>query len=124
MKPLAKIISIFGNRASWASGPIIHTDDEELKNEILKKILEGLEEIAKENNLIMLDGYLSPQDIKINKEYKKVFSDRKYLIKNYVTYVSDLSISEECLWNNMHKNAKRDITKAIKSNIVGRMNSN
>ncbi len=118
LKPIAKFISIFGSRASWVGGPIIHSNNKESRKEVLKIIIDALEKIAEENNLIMLDGYTPPQDTKMDEEYKAQFKDRKYSITNFITYVTDLSKTEEVIWNKLHKSAKRDIVKAQKNKII------
>ena len=118
LNPFAKIITLFGNRGSWAGGPIIHANEKITRGKILDKILEGLKEISQENNLIIIDGYSPPLDNKIDNKYKKQFENKEFSIENYLTYVSDLTRTEEDLWNDVHKSSKRDITKAQKNNII------
>ena len=118
LKPFAKIITIFGSRGSWVGGPIIHSDDDKRRKEVLNEIINAIEKIANINNLIIIDGYTPPQDTKINEEYKLQFKNKKYSIRNFITYVTDLLKSEEFIWNQMHKSAKRDVTKAQKNEII------
>lgn len=118
LRPLGNIVSVFGRRASWIGGPIIHSNEKESREKILKIIIDGLEKVAKENNVIIIDGYTPPQDTQIDNEYKTQFRNGYYIIEDFITYVTDLSKSEEEIWNLLNKSAKRDITKAQKNNIV------
>lgn len=118
MNPASKIIALLGNRASWVGGPVIHTNEPQSRKEILKKIIEGLDDIAKNNNLIMLDGYTSPQDYTIDDDYKEEFKNADYIQKIFLTYITDLSKSEEEIWNGLNKSARRDVVKAKKNNII------
>lgn len=117
LKSISKIFSVFGNRISWAGGPIIHSQNNKERIEILKLIIQGLEQISKENNVFMVDGYTNPLDIKIDNEYKQIFQKNGYNKKDFLTYVIELSNSNEDIWNGLSKGAKRDVSKAEKNNI-------
>ena len=118
LKSISKIFSIFGNRISWTGGPIIHTQDNHERNEILKLILQGLDKISKENNVFMIDGYTNPLDIKIDEDYKRIFSDNGYSKIDFVTYIIDLSKNDTDIWDGLNKSAKRDVARAKKDQIT------
>lgn len=106
-----------GNRASWVSGPIIHSENMNERKMILQEIFNALEDISKKNNLMILDGYSPPQDYLIDSDYKKSFKDNGYNIQNFLTLSSELEENIEVIWKKIKKNARNDVTKAKRENI-------
>ena len=116
-KKLTEIASKLGNRGSWVSGPIIHSNDSHERIEILQTLFSAIEEITKDYNLILIDGYTPPQDQMIDENYKKIFQKNNYTLENFLTFSSTLDLSIEELWKKIKKNAKNDVNKAKRENI-------
>ena len=118
LKVFAKGVSQLGKRATWAGGPIIHADDRDSRIQILRMIIKALDFVAQKHNVIMIDGYTSPQDTQIDDDYKNELKINNYRINNFFTFMTDLSKSEEEIWNGLNKNAQRDVTRAEKRGIT------
>ena len=118
LKQLSRIASKLGTRGSWVSGPIIFSDQKQVRLKILDLIIKALDKIAKENNLMMIDGYSPPQDFHVDKDYIEQFRKNGYKIENFITLMSYLNQSKDDLWNKVKKNAKNDVTKAKRENII------
>ncbi len=117
LKKIVEIASKLGNRGTWVSGPIIHTEDIESRIKILQTILRALKVVTKENNLMLIGGYSPPQDYLVDEKYKNEFQKEGYQINNFETYVTDLSQDIDSLWKKVKKNAKNDVNKAERENI-------
>lgn len=113
-----QLASKLGNRGTWVSGPIIHSLENNERKEILETILKALETVIEENKLMILDGYSSPQDLLIDNSYKDIIQNHKFDIENFVTFVVNLNDSIETIWKNVKKNARNDVTRAQRNNIV------
>ena len=70
LKKIVETASKLGNRGTWVSGPIIHTEDTESRIKILQTILKALKVVIKENNLMVIGGYTPPQDFLVDEKYK------------------------------------------------------
>jgi len=114
---LSNLVSNLGNRGSWVSGPIIHSDEQKQRIKILEIFLKSLYEIMRKYNLILLDGY-SPAEGDIDEEYIKTFEKNNFNIERFVTFRADLTKKIEEIWKNVEKNAKNDVTKAERQNVV------
>ncbi|OLB92339.1 MAG: hypothetical protein AUH25_00725 [Thaumarchaeota archaeon 13_1_40CM_38_12] len=116
-RKFGKILSKLGSKGIWVSGPIIHTIDERERTEILRKIIESLDSIAREYNLILIDGYSPPQDLLIDKNYLGEFRKNNYHVEEFVTLATNLDKNIEELWNNVTKKSRGDVKRAEKRNI-------
>lgn len=116
-KKLTEAASKLGNRGTWVSGPIIHSSDPHERIEILQTLFSAIEEITKDYDLIVIDGYTPPQDEMIDENYKKVFQKNNYTLENFLTFSSTLELSIDELWKKVKKNARNDVTKAKRENI-------
>lgn len=117
LKQLVKIVSKLGNRGTWVSGPIIHTDNKKARLEILKIFFKALEEISEKYNLMILDGYSPPHDILVDEKYVKAFSSDNFQIENLETFVVNLDQNMDELWKNVEKKARNDVTRAKRREI-------
>jgi len=117
LKKIVETASKLGNRGTWVSGPIIHTEDTESRIKILQTILKALKVVIKENNLMVIGGYTPPQDFLVDEKYKHEFIKEGYKINNFKTYVTDLSQDIDTLWKKVKKNAKNDVTKAEREKV-------
>ena len=117
MKKLASLFSNVGKRASWVSGPIIHEDDKNLRVKILEVLISSLREITKKYELVLIDGYTPPLDLKIDNNFFNTFKKHGYKIQNFFTFVTNLNDSLDEIWNNIHKSTRRDVVRAQKRNI-------
>jgi len=118
LKQVTKIASKLGGRGSWVSGPIIFSDQKKARLEILNLIIKALDKIAKENNLMIIDGYSPPQDFLVDKDYKEKFRKNGYKIEKFLTLTSYLNQSTGDLWKKVKKSARNDVTKAKRENII------
>ena len=118
-RKISELSSQLGNRGFWVSGPIIHTTEKDVRFAILKKILDALDLIISENNLMILDGYSPPQDFLIDPEYITIFKKNNFDVQNFLTLHTDLQKTDlDTIWKNIKKNARNDVTKAKRENIV------
>lgn len=118
LKRFTKIISNLGARGTWVAGPIIHSKDKKIRIKILQTFLNALEVIAKKNNLMLVDGYSSPQDLLIDRKYKQEFERMGYKTEKFGTYVSDLNMPLEEIWKKVAKKARNDVTRAKRREIT------
>jgi len=116
---ISNIVSNLGNRGSWVSGPIIHTDNQNERIKILDIFLKSLNDIVQKYNLILLDGY-SPVEGHIDEEYIKKFKENNYSVEKFITFRTDLRKKIEDIWKNLEKNARNDVTKAERQNVMVR----
>lgn len=117
LKKYMKTISKLGNRGVWVSGPIIHSDDKKTRLKILSVFLKALDKIATKYNLVLLDGYSPPQDLKIDEDYKQVFKKNGYRIEKFVTFVFDMKLTIDELWKNVKKYTRINVKRAPKRGI-------
>ena len=110
--------SKMGNRASWVSGPILHSDDKPYRIKILTTIMDALNQIILDYNISIMDGYSPPQDFLIDDSYKKIFEQNGFIVEDFVTLQTTLNQDIDVLWNNLKKNARNDVNKARRDNIV------
>lgn len=115
---LFNISSKLGNRATWVSGPIIHNDNKQIRLQVLETILNAIDHITKKYNIMLVDGYSPPQDLIIDEDYLKIFQNHGYDKTNFVTWASELNVDIDQLWTRIKKNAKNDVTKAKRENII------
>ncbi len=113
-----KLIKIFTKRAIWIDGPVIHLNDIKQRDEVLQCIMQALDQVLKSNKVVFLYGHSPPRDLLIDQNFLKYFEKNKYQIDDYVTFLTDLSLDINDIWNNAHYNARRDITRAKKRSIV------
>ena len=118
LKKFVNVVSKIGGRGSWVSGPIIYSDDESVRVEVLKTIFSALEKIAKDHKLMIIDGYTPPQDSKINQQYLNEFTKNGFVKQDFITLMSYLQKDLDELWKKVKKNAKNDVTKAKRENII------
>jgi len=112
------IISKLASRVDWVCGPIIHASDKESRTEILLNIIKAVEVIAEKNNVVFISGKSPPYDLMIDEDYKNELKKHDYMILDLITFITNLNKSIQDLWNNVTENAKRDINRAKKRNIV------
>jgi len=117
LKKYMNFISKIGNRASWVSGPIIHSDNELEKNKILDLFFQAMEEIIEKYNLIILDGYSAPQNQNIDQKYLDKFQNNGFKIEKFVTFVFDMNKTVEELFKNVQKYMRVNINRAKKRGI-------
>jgi hypothetical protein len=118
LKKFVNSLSKIGGRGSWVSGPIIYSDDELIRIEVLQTIFSALEKIAKEHKLMIIDGYTPPQDSKINQNYLNEFTKNDFVKQDFITLMSYLGEDLDELWKKVKKNSRNDVTKAKRENIV------
>jgi hypothetical protein len=114
---LLKRIKKITMRGSWSYGPIIHSTNNFERIQILKTIIEAIDFVSKKYNLVFVSGDTSPFDKLIDEEYQQEFLKNGYELEKIVTFVADLNVDLENLWNNIHKNARRDIKRAEKNKL-------
>ena len=117
LKKYIKLISKLGKRGSWVSGPIIHTTNTDLRKKVIQTLIKILDSIIQKYNLMLIDGYTPVQD-NIDKDYKNEFKKNGYKIKTFVTFRTDLSKEIQSIWKNVKKNARNDVTKAKRHNVI------
>lgn len=117
LQQFLNIFSGLGTRALWAGGPIIHSKNPQIRLEVLKEIIKAVEKVANQHNLALISGYTPHQDCTIDNSYLNYLKKENYSIENFVTFVIDLTLDEETIWNGIDKSARRDIARAEKKDI-------
>jgi len=115
---ILKIISSITKRGIWLYGPIIHSENEKERLEILQIILDANNQIMKKYDLVFLEGYSPPLDIQIDEKYLKIFEKNQYQIGKYITYITDLRKSIDEIWLKIQKYTKVNVKRAMKRGII------
>ena len=97
---------------TWTYGPIIF--DEGNYSIIIKKILQCIDQIAKDKNIVMITGSTPPME-----EYnpEEIFKEFGYNKKIWSTYVISLKENEDELFESFDKKTRYDIRKAYEKNL-------
>lgn len=112
----ANVISrIIGNKLGlgtlfhWFYGPIIH--DKNNQDEIISLILSGVEQVVAKNDVVMIRGITSPleQDLSLTS-----FQKHGYELQTGATFIIDLTIGIENLYNSLKKDIRYYIRKSEK----------
>ena len=112
-----KTISKLGNRGTWAGGPIINSEDEKERMEILEEFLNVFDKISDDYNLMIIDGYSNSQE-NISEDYKNKFKKHHFKMKKFVTFRTNLNDSINEIWKRVAKSARNDITKAERKQVT------
>ena len=118
LNKFTELISKFANRATWVSGPIIFSNNDEIRMKVIQTLILALEELAVKNKLVIIDGYTPPTDLLVNKKYLNEFKINGYNNENFTTFILDLNKSLEEIWNNVAKKARNDVTRAKRRNVT------
>ena len=84
------LISSITSRGIWLDGPIIHSNDKNIRLEILQKMMEAINVVADKYDLVHIEGYTSGYDTLIDDNYKEVLSKNNFIIQDYVTFILDM----------------------------------
>lgn len=117
---LLKIMPSLTKRGIWVYGPIIHSTDKKQREEILQTIITAISSILKKYDLVFVEGYSPPNDLLIDEEYKAIFKKNEYVIKDFVTYVTDLGRNMDEIWKDVSKKARGDVSRARRREIVSK----
>lgn len=117
---LLKIIPSLTKRGIWVYGPIIHSNDTKQREEILQTIVIAVNSILKKYDLVFVEGYSPPNDLLIDEEYKAAFKKDGYVIKDFVTYITDLDENIEEIWKSVSKKTRGDVNRARRRGIVSK----
>ena len=118
LKFFDRIISKFSTRIIWVYGPIIHSNDLKIRKNILLEIIKAINIIAKQNNVVFIEGQTPPNDFLINLDYLTLFEKKRYEKNDLISFITNLDQSKDDLWKNISKNTRGDITRAKKRNII------
>ena len=110
-KKISKSLKL-GSYLYWNYGPIIH--DDKNFDQILSIILENIVEFAKKNNIAFIRGSFSPLGKIPNKEILKKLG---FEIKNWKTYIIDLTKNSDELYDSLDKKTRYDIRKIKKTSL-------
>jgi hypothetical protein len=110
------IFSKISSRAFFYCGPVIH--DERRRIEILVKILEALDEVARRNKIVFIEGYTSQYDPLVNSDFLNEIKTHGFGLENMVTFVIDLSKNPDELWNDVARKARGDINRGERRKIT------
>ena len=115
---IARILSKITSRGIWLYGPVIHSNDKQSHIEILRIIIKAVDEILERYDLVHIEGYSPPLDVLIDEDYKQEFRKNGYIVRDYVTFLANLDKNIDEIWQNVHYNARRDVTRAKKRGIT------
>jgi len=114
---LLQSFSKLTTRGIWLYGPIIHSNNQNERLAILEQIIAAINVVCQKFDLVFMEGYTSPYDDLVNEEYVKLFT-KNYAVSEHVTFMSDLTLSSEQLWQNVSKKARGDVNRAKRRNII------
>lgn len=118
LKKYIETISKIGNRVYWTNGPIIYSTDKKIRMQVIETFFKALNEIAENYNVMIIDGYSTPQDLLIDDEYLGMFRKNGFAIENFVTFVFDLSKDLDDIWMNVKKYTRINVKRAVKRGIT------
>lgn len=118
LKKYIETISKIGNRVYWTNGPIIHSNDKKTRMRVVETFFKALNEIAENYNVMIIDGYSTPQDLLIDDEYLDAFRKNGFAIENFITFVFDLGKDLDDIWMNVKKYTRINVKRAVKRNII------
>jgi len=101
-----------GSTLSWFHGPIIH--DIENTDEILSNILLALDKVSIQNNVNLIKGSSPPQ---MSNMPIDVFKKNGYVIKPWITYITNLQRNVDDIYNALHNKTRYDIRKGEKKGL-------
>jgi len=113
-----KIMSKITTRAIWLDGPIIHSNDKKIRIEVLKHILNAIDIIAEKYDLVHVEGYSPAYDLLIDEEYKQEYKKNGYKVRDYVTFIMNMTKGIDEIWNNLTKRLRQDVNRARRRNIT------
>ena len=116
-KRYSKIISNIAKRIIWVHGPIIHSKNIEERKTILTEILKEVDEVAREYDVVYIEGQTSPCDFLIDEDYQKIFSDNGYTKLDSRSFLANLDLTLDELWSNVSKKARGDVNRAKRRKI-------
>lgn len=99
------------NSAVWNYGPIIH--DKQYESEIILEMFTALEKYAIEKKIMILHGSTSPF-YNIKNQY---FKENNFSSISWKTYVIDLNLGKDSLYEKLNKKIKYDIRKSQDNNL-------
>lgn len=105
------------SRGIWLDGPIIHTNDKNIRLEILQKMMEAIKVVADKYDLVHIEGYTPGHDLLIDDNYKKILSKNNFIMQDYVTFILDMEKNIDDIWSNLPKRLKQDVNRAKRRNI-------
>lgn len=104
---LSKISSKNKNLYRWIYGPVIFDNDQQFN--IVKQLFDFLKSKS---------GYVSGSEHPLLSELF-LNSNIPFKLKNWSTFLIDLTLSKNELWNNLNKNsARKNIKKSINRNVI------
>ena len=115
---LLHLISSITSRGIWLDGPIIYTNDKNIRLEILQNMMDAIKVVADKYNLVHIEGYTPGYDLMIDDNYKKILTKNNLIIQDYVTFILDMKKNIDDIWSNLPKRLKQDINRAKRRNIV------
>ena len=104
---------------TWVYGPIIY--DHEHHSEILSLIISKIEDIAKQNKIVMIRGSTPPLD---NNNFQKIFNEYNFDYQPWSTYILKLDKNKDSLYDSFNKKTRYDIRKSETNNLTFEIPSN
>jgi peptidoglycan pentaglycine glycine transferase (the first glycine) len=108
--------SSLSRKISWAGGPILYEENNIKRLKIIQELIKALEEISQSFNIAIIDGYTPPYDFLVN-NYLNTLTEENYNIQKFFTFITELDINIDQIWNKIYKNTSRDILRAEKREI-------
>jgi len=116
-RKLLHFISSITSRGIWLDGPIIHSNNNIHRLEILKIMLEAIKIVSEKYNLVHVEGYTPGFDLLIDDNYKKIFSKNNFIMEDYVTFILNIEKNIDDIWSDLPKRLKQDVNRAKRRNI-------
>jgi hypothetical protein len=98
---------------TWVYGPIIF--DQENHSEILSLMISKIEEIAKQNKIVMIRGSTPPLD---KNNFQKIFDEHNFDYQPWSTYILKLNQNKNSFYDSFNKKTRYDIRKSETNNLT------
>ncbi len=115
-----KLIASISTRGIWLYGPIIYSDIERERLEILQQIIVAVNTVCQKYDLVFIEGYTSPYDKLVDEKHVQLFTKNHYVVSDYVTFMADLTKPIEQIWQDVSKKTRGDVNRAERRDIVAK----
>lgn len=103
----------------WHGGPTLYTENEGLAGQALRLLLNWLDDYARKNRLIYIQGAFTHCTIQGNADFiQSLFNQFGYQRRKWATYEIDLNQDEQALWRGLKAAARKSVKKAQRGGLA------